>query len=372
MKKISVVIPCLNEEKTIQKCIEEAFIGIKNTKYDGEVIVSDNGSHDDSVNISKISGARVVTTELKDYGSAIINGIENATGDYVIIGDADLTYNFLDIPNFVKSLDEDTDLVIGNRFKGGIEKGAMPFLNRFVGNPFLSWVARLFFKINIGDFHCGLRGIKKSVFDNLYLKSTGMEFASEMIVKAAILGFKINEIPTILRTPPYKRVPHLKPIRDGLRHLYLIFSHSLVNEKNRLSKTLIYTFGSIYLFFLIFTPLKIANVEFSSLSLLVLNLIFIFFVIFLKFKILIKHLLLDQTNLHKSKSPIFIFTVLAFNGLIILYLIYEWYLGGFGTLNQITNIKLFSIIFTSSIYVFVSFFIELIYTASKYFLNDKS
>ena len=132
MKYISVVIPCLNEEKTISSCIKEAQEGIKNSNYDGEVIVSDNGSEDNSVQISKSLGAKVVSTELRGYGSAIINGINNASGEYVIVGDADLTYNFLEIPEFVKELENTSDLVIGNRFKGGIEKGAMPFLNKYI------------------------------------------------------------------------------------------------------------------------------------------------------------------------------------------------------------------------------------------------
>ena len=231
LNMISVVIPCLNEEKTLGSCIAEAKEGISKSGLSGEVIISDNGSKDDSRSIAIENGARVIETQLKGYGSAIINGINHAKGDYVIIGDADMTYDFTEIPKFVNELESGSDLIIGNRFKGGVEKGAMPFLNKYLGNPFLSMVARVFFKIQIGDFHCGLRGIKKNVYDNLNLKSTGMEFASEMIVKAAILNFKITEIPTVLRKPPFERTPHLKPFRDGFRHLYLIISHTLVKKK---------------------------------------------------------------------------------------------------------------------------------------------
>lgn len=370
MKYISVVIPCLNEEKTISSCIQEAKEGIKNSSYDGEVIISDNGSEDNSVEISKSLGAKVVSTELRGYGSAIINGINNASGEYVIVGDADLTYDFLQIPKFVRELENTSDLVIGNRFKGGIEKGAMPFLNKYIGNPFLSMVARLFFGINIGDFHCGLRGIKNSVYKNLNLKSTGMEFASEMILKAALMNYKITEIPTILRKTPYDRVPHLKPFRDGFRHLYLIFSHTLVNKKNTLINFLNFLFGTTYISLLIFSPINIGNVEFSTLSLLVANLLFLFSLISLTFKKLIRDLLLNNFSDHKFKNPIFIIVILFLNFVLLMYVIYQWYESGFGSLNQTSNIKIFSIILSSSIYVFFIFFTEMIYTASKFFLND--
>jgi len=370
MKHISVVIPCLNEEKTISSCIKEALEGIENSNYDGEVIVSDNGSTDNSVEISKSLGAKVVITDVKGYGSAIINGINNATGEYVIVGDADLTYNFLDIPNFVYELENNSDLVIGNRFKGGIEKGAMPFLNKYIGNPFLSMIARLFFNIDIGDFHCGLRGIKNSVYKNLNFKSTGMEFSIEMILKAALMSYSIKEIPTTLRKPPYDRVPHLKPFRDGFRHLYLIFSYTLVNNKNTFVNFINFLFGGLYFSLLLFSPLKISNIEFSTLSLLVANLLFLFSLISLKFKHLIRSLLLKNFSEHKFKNPIFIFIILFFNLLLILYVTYQWYKTGFGSLNQTLNIKIFSIILSTSIYVFFTFFVEMIYTASKFFLDD--
>tara|TARA_B000000609_G_C24172514_1_gene351371 strand:+ start:250 stop:1383 length:1134 start_codon:yes stop_codon:yes gene_type:complete len=367
---ISVVIPCLNEEKTLKSCIDEARIGIKNSKYDGEVIISDNGSTDNSINIALENGARVINTDIKGYGSAIINGIKNAKGKFVIVGDADMTYDFKEIPKFIECLEDGSDLVIGNRFKGGIEKGAMPFLNKYLGNPFLSFIARTFFKIDIGDFHCGLRGIKRSVFDKLKLRSNGMEFASEMIVKAAILNYKIREIPTTLRKPPYARVPHLRPFRDGLRHLYLIFSHTLVNDKNSFINFLIFLFGSLYIIMLLLSPLVIGDIEFSTLTLLVLNLLLIISFSFIKFKKLVGNILMKNFNQHKSMSPVFIFTILIINLILIISILFIWYQTGFGNLNQINNIKLFSIILTSSVYVLITFFIELVYAASKYFIDD--
>ena len=227
-----------------------------------------------------------------------------------------------------------------------------------------------FFKINIGDFHCGLRGIKKSVFENLNLRSSGMEFASEMIVKAAILKYKITEIPTTLSKPPFVRVPHLKPFRDGLRHLYLIFSHTLVNNKNSFINFLIFLFGSLYTLMLLFSPLEIGNIEFSTLTLLVFNLLYIISFSFIKFKKLIGNILMKNLEQHKSMSPVFIFSILIINFILIISVLFIWYQAGFGSLNQINNIKLFSIILTSTVYVLITFFIELVYAASKYFIND--
>jgi len=367
---ISVVIPCLNEEKTLGSCIAEAKEGISKSGLSGEVIISDNGSKDDSRSIAIENGARVIETQLKGYGSAIINGINHAKGDYVIIGDADMTYDFTEIPKFVNELESGSDLIIGNRFKGGVEKGAMPFLNKYLGNPFLSMVARVFFKIQIGDFHCGLRGIKKNVYDNLNLKSTGMEFASEMIVKAAILNFKITEIPTVLRKPPFERTPHLKPFRDGFRHLYLIISHTLVKKSGLFFNLLVTLLGSIYTLMLIRSPININGIEFSNLSLLAVNLGFILLLIFSEFKKLVRYLLLNVEEERRFRNPIIFFIILCANIIGLFTLILFWYQSDFGPLNELRNIKLYSIFFTLNIYILIRFFMELVYSASRFFVND--
>ena len=367
---ISVVIPCLNEEKTLESCIAEAKEGISKSGLSGEVIISDNGSKDDSRSIAIENGARVVETQIKGYGSAIINGINNAKGDYVIIGDADMTYDFTEIPKFVNELESGSDLIIGNRFKGGVEKGAMPFLNKYLGNPFLSMVARVFFKIQIGDFHCGLRGIKKNVYDNLNLKSTGMEFASEMIVKAAILNFKITEIPTVLRKPPFERTPHLKPFRDGFRHLYLIISHTLVKKNGLFFNLLVSLFGSIYTLMLIRSPININGIEFSNLTLLAVNLGFILLLIFSEFKKLVRYLLLNVEAERRFRNPLIFFIILCANIIGLLILILFWYQSDFGPLNELRNIKLYSIFFTLNMYILIRFFMELVYSASRFFVND--
>jgi glycosyltransferase involved in cell wall biosynthesis len=370
LKMISVVIPCLNEEKTLGSCIAEAKQGISKSGLAGEVIISDNGSTDDSRNIAIENGAEVIETQIKGYGSAIINGINNTNGDYIIIGDADMTYDFTEIPKFVDELESGSDLIIGNRFKGGVEKGAMPFLNKYLGNPFLSMVARVFFKIQIGDFHCGLRGIKKNVYDNLNLKSTGMEFASEMIVKAAILNFKITEIPTVLRKPPFERTPHLKPFRDGFRHLYLIISHTLVKKNGLFFNLLVSLLGSIYTLMLIRSPININGIEFSNLTLLAVNLGFILLLIFSEFKKLVRYLLLNVEVERRFRNPLIFFIILSANTIGLFILILFWYQSDFGPLNELRNIKLYSIFFTLNMYFLIRFCMELVYSASRFFVND--
>lgn len=219
-------MPCLNEAESIEVCVSKAIRYLRDHSIDGEVLVSDNGSSDGSSEIAERAGARVVTTLAKGYGSALLNGIDMARGTYIIMGDADDSYDFSDLDEFVKNLRDGADLVMGNRFAGGIMPGAMPPLHRYVGNPVLSTIGRVFFKSTLGDFHCGLRGFRKSSIQHLNLISTGMEFASEMVVKATTMGLRIEEVPTILHPDGRSRPPHLRTWRDGWRHLrfMLLFS----------------------------------------------------------------------------------------------------------------------------------------------------
>jgi glycosyltransferase involved in cell wall biosynthesis len=219
-------MPCLNEAETLAVCIEKAKHFLNVNDIDGEVIVADNGSSDGSQEIALKAGARMVAVKQKGYGSALMGGIEAALGEYVIMGDADDSYDFSNLLGFINALDEGYDLVMGNRFKGGIRRGAMPFLHRYFGNPVLSGIARLFFKSDIGDFHCGLRGFRKEALLTLNLQTTGMEFASEMIVKATMKGLKIKEVPTILYPDGRTRPPHLRTWTDGWRHLRFLLLYS--------------------------------------------------------------------------------------------------------------------------------------------------
>jgi len=224
--ELTILMPCLNEAETIAACIREAQDFLACSQISGEVLISDNGSTDDSQEIALSLGARIVHAPQKGYGAALSTGIKAAHGRYIIMGDADNSYDFSCLEAFVKKLRAGADLVMGNRFRGGIEKGAMPFLHRYLGNPVLSFLGRLFFKINIRDFHCGLRGFSREKILQLELESTGMEFASEMVVRASLANYVIEEVPTILRPDGRSRPPHLRTWRDGWRHLRFLLMYS--------------------------------------------------------------------------------------------------------------------------------------------------
>ena len=224
--ELSIVIPCLNEEETLEKSIAMAKEFIDKTGITTEIIVADNGSTDQSVEIAKKMGVRIVQVPQKGYGSALRGGIEAAKSEYIIMGDADNSHDFTKILPFIEKLREGYDLVVGNRFEGGIAKGAMSFKNKYIGNPVLSFLGRLFFKTNIRDFHSGLRGFTKSAYKKMNLQTTGMEFASEMIVKASLLNLKTTEVPIVMHPDGRSRPPHLRPWRDGWRHLRFMLLYS--------------------------------------------------------------------------------------------------------------------------------------------------
>ncbi len=223
---LSIVMPCLNEAETLETCITKAKGFLQKSGMRGEIIIADNGSTDGSLRLAEKAKVSIVHVAQKGYGSALLGGIEAARGEFVIMGDADDSYDFSDLSRFVEALEAGYDLVMGNRFKGGIKPGAMPLLHRYLGNPVLSWLARLFFKSDIGDFHCGLRGLRRDAILALNLQTTGMEFASEMIVKATLRGLKIKEVPTILYPDGRTRPPHLRTWSDGWRHLRFLLLYS--------------------------------------------------------------------------------------------------------------------------------------------------
>ena len=224
--ELTILMPCLNEAETLAVCIDKARGFLERSGVVGEVLIADNGSNDGSQLIAEEHGARVVAIPERGYGAALIGGIQAARGRFVIMGDADDSYDFENLDLMVEKLREGEDLVMGNRFKGGIKKGAMPFLHKYLGNPVLSFLGRLLFRIPVGDFHCGLRGFSREAMLKLRLKSTGMEFASEMVVKSALHQLKLAEVPTILSKDGRSRPPHLKTWRDGWRHLKFLLLHS--------------------------------------------------------------------------------------------------------------------------------------------------
>lgn len=224
--ELSIVMPCLNEAETLAVCVKKAKQFLADHAIAGEVIVADNGSTDGSQQIANALGARIVHVEARGYGAALIGGIEAARGTYVAMGDADDSYDFGGLMPFVEALREGGDLVMGNRFAGGIAPGAMPPLHRYLGNPVLSFLGRTFFDIPVGDFHCGLRAFRRDSIHELRLTATGMEFASEMVVKAAIEKLDIREVPTTLAPDGRSRPPHLRTWRDGWRHLRFLLIYA--------------------------------------------------------------------------------------------------------------------------------------------------
>ncbi len=222
MLEVSIVMPCLNEAKTLPICIKKARSFLDRLKIDGEIIVADNGSTDGSQDIAQRLGARVIHVPIRGYGAACLGGSRAAYGRYIIIGDADDSYDFSQLDAFVARFREGYDFVIGNRFEGGIAKGAMPWKNRYIGNPILSTIGKVLFESNVGDFHCGLRGITRESLDKLNLKTPGMEFASEMVALAERAGLRVANVPIKLDVDGRGRKSHLRPWRDGWRHLRLL------------------------------------------------------------------------------------------------------------------------------------------------------
>jgi len=224
--ELTILMPCLNEAETLAICIDKAQTFLQTSGISGEVLIADNGSTDGSIDIARQHGARVVHVPTRGYGAALSHGIADAHGKYVIMGDSDDSYDFSKLAPFVERLRAGFDLVMGNRFKGGIAAGAMPFLHRYLGNPVLSFIGRVFFSIPVKDFHCGLRGFNRQRILALNLMTTGMEFASELVVRSALAKYSITEVPTTLSPDGRSRPPHLRTWRDGWRHLrfLLLFS----------------------------------------------------------------------------------------------------------------------------------------------------
>ena len=224
--QLTILMPCLNEAETLGTCIRKANAWVARSGIEAEVVIADNGSTDGSQALAQSLGARVVQVAQRGYGAALFHGSLAATGAGIILGDSDDSYDFRALDPFVARLGEGYDLVMGNRFLGGIAPGAMPWKNRYVGNPVLSWIGRVLFGCPARDFHCGLRGFRKDAFLRMDLRTTGMEYASEMVIKATLFGMRVCEVPTTLSKDGRSRPPHLRPWRDGWRHLrfMLLFS----------------------------------------------------------------------------------------------------------------------------------------------------
>jgi glycosyltransferase involved in cell wall biosynthesis len=263
--ELSIVMPCLNEAETLATCIVKAQGYLERSGVVGEVVIADNGSTDGSQAIAEGLGARVVPVPVRGYGAALNEGIAQSRGTYVIMGDADDSYDFSNVDPFMERLRAGDELVMGNRFRGGIEPGAMPPLHKYLGNPVLSWVGRVLFRSPIKDFHCGLRGFNREAILGLHLQTTGMEFASEMVVKASLGGSVVSEVPTTLKKDGRSRPPHLRSWHDGWRHLrfLLIFSPRWLFL---IPGTTAFLLGVIGTIGLAFGPLVIGSVGFNIAS----------------------------------------------------------------------------------------------------------
>ncbi|TIO06893.1 MAG: glycosyltransferase [Mesorhizobium sp.] len=256
--ELTILMPCLNEAETLAICIGKAKAFLDKAQISGEVLIADNGSTDGSQQIAAARGARVVQVARKGYGAAILGGIAAARGRFIIMGDADNSYDFGALEAFVSRLRDGADLVMGNRFQGGIESGAMPPLHRYLGNPVLSFVGRLFFRIKTGDFHCGLRGFNTESIRKLDLQTTGMEFASEMVVRGALAGLRIEEVPTALKPDGRSRPPHLRTWRDGWRHLKFLLVYN-PRWMFFIPGTVLCCLGTLFAALLVFGPLRVID-----------------------------------------------------------------------------------------------------------------
>ncbi|HXC53560.1 MAG TPA: glycosyltransferase family 2 protein [Candidatus Limnocylindrales bacterium] len=260
--QVSVVIPCLNEARTIDACVDKAISAFARAGVRGEVVVSDNGSTDGSVDLAGAHGARVVHAALKGYGHALRKGIEEARGTFIVMGDADDSYDFLELPRFVEKWQAGYEVVMGNRMRGEIKPGAMPWLHRYVGNPVLSGILNLLFRSGIGDAHCGMRGFTKDAYQRMDLRTTGMEFASEFVIKASRLGIRMTEIPITLWPDRRGRPPHLRSFPDGWRHLRFMLLYA-PNWLFLAPGAVLATVGMLMVLWLFSGPHHIGRVEFD-------------------------------------------------------------------------------------------------------------
>jgi len=324
---LSVVMPCLNEAETLAICIKKAQGFFVQSGIVGEIIIADNGSTDGSQEIAKSLQAHVVVIPEKGYGAALRGGITAARGKYIIMGDADDSYDFSDLSVFVTKLKEGNDLVMGNRFKGGIAEGAMPFLHRYLGNPVLSFVGRLLFKTPIGDFHCGLRGFSKEAFERMELRTSGMEFASEMVVKASLLKLKITEVPIKLHKDGRTRAPHLNTWTDGWRHLRFLLLYS-PKWLFFIPGLLLMLSGLVLTSILLFQPIHIASITLDIHTLLFSSFFVLIGFQFILFYGLTKVYTVENGLLPKSSKYDRLFSLITLEkGLILGFLLFFFGLG---------------------------------------------
>lgn len=381
--QVSVVIPCLNEANSLGLCVGKAFAALERMGIHAEVIVADNGSTDGSVEIAEKHGARVVRVEALGYGNALRGGIEAASGDFIIIGDADDSYDFAEIPKFVNKWREGNELVMGNRLRGDIKSGAMPWHHRYIGTPAMSAVLNLFFHAGIGDVNCGMRGFSKDLYRRLDLRTTGMEFASELAIKSAKVDARIAEIPITFWPDKRGRPPHLRSFRDGWRHLRFMLLYA-PNWLFLLPGGVLTVFGMALVFWLLPGPRQIGRAVIDVHTMLF-GMVFaltgtqiIEIGLFAKIYSYAEHLAPRQLSLERWLARVKLehglllgFALVLFGSGGIGWVTYVWVRSGFGPLHQFRAAIFFSLWFLLGVQIiFSSFFLSMLGISRGTYVGD--
>lgn len=382
--EVSVVIPCLNEANSVGACVDKAFRAFAAHHLTGEVIVADNGSSDGSIEIAEARGARVVKVEVQGYGAALQEGIRAARGRFIVMGDADESYDFSEIPHFLEKWREGYDVVMGNRFQGGIRPGAMRWHHRYIGNPGLTALLNLFFRTGIGDSHCGMRGFSRAVFDRMDVRSTGMEFASEFVIKAKQLGARISEVPITLWPDKRGRPPHLRSFRDGWRHLRFMLLYA-PNWLFLLPGALLVAVGLAVVFWLLPGPRRITPQVTLDLHTMIFGVIFtllgaqiLSIGAFAKVFSYAERFDRRSVSLRRLLRRVTLESGLLLGGVLFLvgftgcaWITWRWAAGGFGPLYEVRAVLFWSMwLFLGVQVIFSSFFLSMLGISRGTFIGD--
>jgi len=382
--EVSVVIPCLNEANSIGICIEKAHQAFRDTGLRGEVVVGDNGSTDGSIEIAEKLGARVIRVPQRGYGSALRAGIRAARGSFIVMGDADDSYDFSDVPRFVAEWRKGSEVVMGNRFAGEIKPGAMPWHHKYIGNPGLTGLLNFLFHSHIGDSHCGMRGFTRDVFDRMDLRSSGMEFASEFVIKAAQLGAKVSEIPITLWKDKRGRPPHLRSFRDGWRHLRFMLLYA-PNWLFLLPGSLLMLAGVSLVFWLLPGPRHITAGVVLDVHTMIFGVIFtllgaqiLAIGAFAKVFSYAERFDRNTVSLKRVLKKVSLETGLLLGGALFLlglagcaYISWQWAASGFGPLAQVRGVLFWSLwLFLGVQIVFSSFFLSMLGISRGTYIGD--
>jgi glycosyltransferase involved in cell wall biosynthesis len=382
--EVSVVIPCLNEANSLAFCVDKAVNAFRAAGLSGEVIVADNGSTDGSIQIAEEHGARVIRVPERGYGAALRAGIAAASGSFIIMGDADDSYDFTDVPRFVEKLREGFDIVMGNRFRGGIKPGAMPPLHKYFGNPGLTALLNTLFHAHIGDSYCGMRGFTRGLYDRLDLRSSGMEFALEMIIKSAQIGARISEIPIILWPDKRGRAPHLRSFRDGWRSLRFMLLYA-PNWLFLLPGATLVLFGLFLVFWLLPGPRQISPHVGLDIHTMIFGVIFTLLGVqilsigaFAKVFSYAERFDRRSVSLRRLLKRITLESGLFFGGALFLagfagcaWVTWQWAASGFGELHQVRQVLFWSMwLFLGLQVIFASFFLSMLGISRDTFIGD--